>query len=128
MRFLIAVWGALIALSATCSAATLYNKNINGWFLGAYTDDTTGQFNHCAVSVGYQSGEYLVFAVDRNFNWSMGLANPSWQLTPGAAYRIAYQVDQQPPLSGDAVVNTPNLVEIKLIDSVPLFKAFQKGH
>jgi len=96
--------------------------------LGAYTDDTTGQFNHCAVSVGYQSGEYLVFAVDRIFNWSMGLANPSWRLTPGTAYRITYQVDQQPPLSGDAVVNTPNLVEIKLIDSVPLFKAFQKGH
>jgi hypothetical protein len=51
MRILMAVWAGLICLSTTCSAAELYSKHIEGWLAGAYSNDATGQFSHCAATV-----------------------------------------------------------------------------
>ncbi len=67
-------------LSCTCPADTIRNFNIGNWYAGVYSNDQTKAFTHCAASVRYKSGIYVVFSIDRSFNWKLALANPAWRL------------------------------------------------
>jgi hypothetical protein len=42
----------------------------------------------------------------------MAFAHPSWRLTQGQTYDIAFTVDQMSPLRARAVAVGPNLVEV----------------
>jgi hypothetical protein len=58
----------------------------------------------------------------------MAFAHPSWRLTQGQTYDIAFTVDQMPPLRARAVAVGPNLVEVPLADSTELFQRFRQGY
>jgi hypothetical protein len=117
-----------VACLTTAHAATLETTNIDGWLVGAYSDDRTGQFRHCASSTPYKSGITLVFAVGKDFTWSMGFANPQWQLRPGAEYDLIYWIDAGPKLTARGRANNKALVEVPLIDSRSLFESFRRGY
>jgi hypothetical protein len=42
-------------------AGTIETWNMAGWSAGAYTDDRTGAFSHCAMSASYRSGITMFF-------------------------------------------------------------------
>ncbi|MEN6541101.1 hypothetical protein [Parvibaculum sp.] len=98
-----------------------------GWYMGAYTDDKTGQFSHCAMSANYENGVTLLFAVDRQFGWRMGLNSSTWLLNAGAQYDIGYQVDRGPSGTAKAIAINPNQVTIELQPTSALFRQFQSG-
>ncbi len=123
---LLAVLGLCASVSAA-RAATLEELNINGWVVGAYSDNRTGLFTHCATSVPYRSGTTLLFHLSRSYQWSMGLHNRAWRNTPGAAINLMYFIDNGPPIRVTAVVNNLGVVSIPLADSRALFEKFKKG-
>ena len=41
------------------------------WSAGAYTNDQTGAFSHCAAYVPNNSGVVTLVTVDRSFDWSL---------------------------------------------------------
>jgi hypothetical protein len=128
---LFAVCGAVLALIGgprTASAELMYNFPVGTWSAGAYTKQNAKQFNHCAASANYNSGILMSFSVSRSFAWSMAFAHPSWRLTQGQTYDIAFTVDQMPPLRARAVAVGPNLVEVPLADSTELFQRFRQGY
>lgn len=120
----------LIAFGVPCPTreATLSNTTIGNWLIGAYSNDQTGQFSHCAAGASYNSGLIMTFAVNRQYGWSLGLGNPEWVLRPNSRYPVAVTVDNIPALNATAVAIAPNQVEVPLADSVALFNAFRRGH
>ena len=106
---------------------TLSTFSVGNWSAGAYSMPGSMAFDHCAGSAPYKSGVTLVFAVDRTFQWSMGLYNPSWQLAQGSKYQITYAIDASGPTLAQAVAIGPSQVEIPLAPNVTLFKRFMQG-
>lgn len=56
---------------------------IGQWQGGAYTDDKTGAFSHCAVGAGYQNGLHFMISQNIQGQWSVGFAGPSLNFTTG---------------------------------------------
>jgi hypothetical protein len=123
---LLAVIGLCACLPAA-RAATLEEFNVQGWIVGAYSDNRTGLFTHCATSVPFRSGTTLLFHLSRSYRWSMGLHNPAWRSRPGAAINLMYYIDNEPPIRVTAVVNNLGVVNVPLADSRALFEKFKKG-
>ena len=123
------VLGALISSYGGTAAwpAQIGQSHFYGWDISAYTNDSNGFFSHCTASVGYHSGISLVFAIGRDYSWSMGLMNPAWQFSLGDKYPVQYQVDNTPIMSATADVLGSNLVGIPLVDSGEFFTLFKLG-
>jgi hypothetical protein len=113
--------------AAPLNAATLYNFHVDNWFAGAYTNDTTHDFSHCAASVKYNSGILLLFSIGRGYDWSLGLADPDWSLTPGQVYDIVLSIDRTVAMRARARAINTQQVSVPLADSAALFRRFRWG-
>ena len=118
----------LALLGGPAAADTLYEFPVGTWSAGAYSKQSSRQFNHCAAAANYNSGITMLFSVSRSYAWSMSFANRSWRLTQGQAYDIAFTVDQATPLRARAIAIGPNQVEVPLADSTELFQRFRQGN
>jgi hypothetical protein len=78
--FAIAVTTSSIDIAA--AQTTLQSIKVGGWSGGAYARDGR-RFTHCAATMDYDSGVRMLFSIDRNYRWSMGLAKRDWQLRHG---------------------------------------------
>ena len=103
------------------------NFKVGDWTAGAYSNDTTRQFSHCAATGTYGSGISVLFSISRDFHWSMGFAHPSWKLQPGAVYDIAFTVDDMQPILAKARAVKTLFVEVDLDGSGELFARFRRG-
>jgi hypothetical protein len=117
---------ALLVVSNS-AAAPLRNFKVGGWLAGAYSNDSTGEFSHCAASAAYGSGISVFFAISKDFTWRMSFSKPEWKLSTGAAYDIAFTVDNMPPVVSRAVAVGSNQVVVALNDSSDLFQRFRRG-
>lgn len=119
---------AFLFSAVPSEARPMRNFKVGEWYAGAYSSDTTGQFNHCAASATYRSGILVLFSIDKNFRWSMGFAHPDWQLRPGTVYDVAFTVDDLTPIAAKAVAITHTQIRVQLADSVELFSHFKRGY
>jgi hypothetical protein len=115
------------AAASTARAAVLEESSVGGWIVGAYSGSKTGQFSHCATSVPYRSGISLLFHLDKDYRWTMGLANPQWRHAAGQTFSLAYFIDGGPSIPARAVVLHTGMITIPLADSQALFEAFRRG-
>src|ERR1051326_5364227 len=97
-----AMLAATFFLTCAAPAATMRNFKVGDWVAGAYSDDGTREFSHCAASGMYGSGISVVFSINRDFHWSMGFAHPGWKLRPGEVFDIAFTVDDMQPILAKA--------------------------
>ncbi|MBN8920840.1 MAG: hypothetical protein J0H62_09220 [Rhizobiales bacterium] len=118
---------AVVLVSGAASAETLRTFRIANWQAGAYTRQGSGEFNHCAASARYRSGVSMMFAINRNYKWSMGFASPEWSLVRGNGYDIAFKIDGSSVITGRAVAIGPTQVEVQLEDTSALFERFRWG-
>ncbi len=120
---------AILALvGGPALADTLYEFPVGTWSAGAYSKQSSRQFNHCAAAANYNSGITMLFSVSRSYAWSMSFANRAWRLTQGQTYDIAFTVDQTSPIGARAIAIGPNQVEVPLADSTELFQRFRQGY
>lgn len=94
--------------------ATLENFQVASWVAGAYDDNNSGQFSHCAVSTSYEDGGVLLFAVDRNLRWTMGMVNPLWKLELGSTYEVVYAIDGEHPATAPGIAIDDSQMVISL--------------
>lgn len=127
-RFLFAI-SLLAGFSASGANAALLGRfySIGNWLIGAYSNDETGAFSHCAASTKYRSNIVMLFAVHKNYSWSMGFADPAWSFRVGNKYPIGFTVDRIPTLNAMAVAISPTEVGVSLSDSTALFNVFRRG-
>ncbi len=118
----------ILALSLESAfAKKIYSLRSGNWKGGAYTNNQTGRFSHCAASVKYKSGILLLFSVTRTRRWNMGLSNGSWNLTLKQKYPIEYRVDNGSVIRGTALAKSRSLVQVFLPTSDRLFRQFRNG-
>ncbi len=125
--FVIATFAAAASLAVPANAATITSYKVAGWNMGAYTNDRTGRFSHCAASAQYQNGLLLLFSVNESFQWSIGFSNQDWNLREGRSFDITFNIDggRMNTVRGTAV--TTRLIRAGLPDSVELFNQFRQG-
>jgi S1-C subfamily serine protease len=83
-------------VSGAWAAGPFGTIHVGKWSGGAYTDDKTGTFSHCAAGTIYANGINLVVGQNANTSWLIGFASPSFHLTPGETFPIDLTFDGQP--------------------------------
>ena len=86
------------------------------WNGAAYTNDTTGQFSHCAISAPYVSGDDVTFSVNRQSTVSMGVSSQALSMPVGTEFPVAIFVDRKAPFYGTATVLIEGFAVIELPD------------
>jgi hypothetical protein len=122
---------ALLALALPGDLAVAAGPNnpfqIGGWHAGAYTDDQTGAFSHCAAAVSYQSQTTMMVGVTRAMTWSLGFANPQWSLTRGETVPVQLNFDSRAPYSATATVLQPTFAVVSMPDNSQLINTFRSA-
>ena len=95
------------------------------WTGGAYTNDATGQFSHCAAHTQYQSGIGFVVGINVNGGWSLGFGHDSWRLNPGEKFPIDLTFDSGSQFHVFGVVHSPNAVVVTMPLNSDLSNRFQ---
>ena len=117
----------LIATGAAHAAGPFRPFQFGLWNGGAYTNDQTGAFSHCAATVPYVSGINMFAVVNRFFGWSLAFAHPQWTLTPKAQIPIELHFDAGPAFNVFGVVITPIMVEVPMPDNSKLINTFRSS-
>lgn len=105
----------LVVASSTSNARGPYGSlNVGNWHGGAYTNDKSGSFSHCAAGATYQSGIYFVVSVGEDYSWRLGFAHENWQLTPGQAFALALTFDGQPAINVQGLPIGSRLVNVDM--------------
>jgi S1-C subfamily serine protease len=97
MRKALLVSGLLQAaiVSIANAAGPFGTINVGGWQGGAFSDDNTGNFSHCAATSTYASGISLVVGQNAAGSWLLSFASPDFRLNKGATVPIDVVFDGQ---------------------------------
>jgi hypothetical protein len=80
--------GALFLPTAAFAEGPFGVFPVGDWSVGAYTDNPTRKFSHCAGAGVYKSGIVFLVSVDANYNWFLGFIHESWRLRNGDTFPI----------------------------------------
>jgi len=110
----------------TASAARTRQVPFSGnWQGGAYSNDQTGQFSHCAAYAPYKSGIAMFVAVDRQFSWRLLFTNQSWNLTVGRSIPLIITFDGRAPWTGTATATDVHAVRVEMVADSSLVQSFR---
>jgi S1-C subfamily serine protease len=82
-------------ISSALAAGPYGSIKVGGWIGGAFTDDKTGAFSHCAATTSYASGIILVIGQNSANSWLLGFASPMFSFTTGQSIPIDVIFDGQ---------------------------------
>lgn len=124
----VAVLLGAIVFGSTAQARGPYGSiNIGNWKGGAYTNDQTGAFSHCAAGASYASGVYFVVMIGSGGDWSLGFMHQDWKLTPGQAFPLTLTFDGQQPFNVHGVPVADKLVRVPMPVTSALIGQFRKA-
>ena len=88
-----ALASTLLASPSAFAAGPFGTIHVGYWQGGAYTNDTTGAFSHCAASANYVNGLTLGISQNTQRTWSIGFLSPTWNLPEGQSFPIDLTFD-----------------------------------
>src|SRR5260221_8570595 len=91
----VAAVAAALSAPAAGAAGPFGSIHVGNWNGGAYTDDNSGAFSHCAAVTAYANGINLVVGQNVGGGWLVSFAHPAWQLTSGETFPIDVTFDGQ---------------------------------
>ena len=122
-----ALLSGFIAISAAQARGPFGSINVGNWKGGAYTNDQTGEFSHCAAGAGYDSGIYFMVTIDQGAGWSLGLHHPKWNLANNQVFQIALTFDGQRPFNVQGSAISENLIRVPMPTDSTLIAQFRKA-
>jgi hypothetical protein len=119
---------ALNLFAIPANAAVINQFKVADWEIGAYTNDQSGRFSHCAAAGRYKNGITLLFSVTESLEWAVGFSSPEWNLRQGRPFDVEFRIDggKLHTVNGRAVSN--RLVRATLPDNAELFNQFRYGN
>ncbi len=123
----VALLSSLIAVSGAQARGPYGSINVGNWKGGAYTNDQTGEFTHCAAGAGYDSGIYFMVTVDQGAGWALGFHNPKWTLNNNQTFQIALTFDGQRPFNVQGLAISGNLIRVPMPVNSTLIAEFRKA-
>lgn len=94
-----------LSLAGPAHAAGPFGSvNVGNWVGGAFSNDETGAFSHCAATTPYASGVILVVSQNAAGTWSLAFASPSYRFNKGenAAIDVIFDGQEQARLFATA--------------------------
>src|SRR5258706_16427705 len=126
-RLILIFQAFLLAFPFTAYAAgPLGSIRVGQWGGGAYTNDATGAFSHCAAAVPYLSGIVLIVGMGANHQWTLGFAHPAWNLTPGESIPIGLTFDGREQYNVFGPAQTPSFGQGLMRQNPALLNQFRK--
>jgi hypothetical protein len=122
-----ALLSIVLSIAAAEARGPYGSIHVGNWQGGAYTNDQTGAFSHCAAGASYDSGIYFLVSVDQGAGWSLGFMHPKWSLTNNQAFQIALTFDGQRPFYVEGVTVGERLVRVPMPTDSSLIAQFRKA-
>jgi S1-C subfamily serine protease len=119
--------GAIVFGSSAQARGPYGTINVGNWKGGAFTNDQTGAFTHCAAGASYASGVYFVVMIGSGGDWSLGFMHQDWKLTPGQAFPLTLTFDGQQPFNVHGVPIGDKLVRVPMPTTSALITQFRKA-
>ncbi|WP_291849307.1 trypsin-like peptidase domain-containing protein [Bradyrhizobium sp.] len=101
--------------------------SVGNWKGGAYTNDQTGAFTHCAAGAQYDSGIYFMVTIDEKGGWGLAFAHDKWTLVLGQAFPLTLTFDGQQPFNVHGVPIADKLVRVPLPMNSALIAQFRRA-
>lgn len=99
--------------------------NVGNWIGGAFSNDETGAFSHCAATTPYANGVILVVSQNAAGTWSLAFASPSYRFNKGENAVIDVTFDGQEQARLFATAYQPNM--LTAIMPLNVVRTFQKA-
>ena len=112
-------------ISIAHAAGPFGTIHVGAWNGGAYTDDNTGNFSHCAAGSEYASGVSLVVSQTASNAWLLGFGSTAFHFTKGDTLPIDVTFDGQSQAKLFATANSTILISAILPPNVA--RTFQKS-
>ena len=114
------------AVISTAQAAGPFGTiNVGGWKGGAYSNDSTGEFSHCAAGSTFGSGISLIVGHNARDAWLLSFASSNFNLSKGQTVPIDVVFDGQEQAKLFATANNNNMATAILPPNVA--RSFQKA-
>ena len=110
---------------AANAAGPFGTVNVGNWIGGAFSNDETGAFSHCAATTPYANGVILVVGYNAAGTWSLAFASPSYRFNKGENAAIDVIFDGQEQARLFATANQPNMLTAVMPANV--VRTFQKA-
>ncbi|OPZ00678.1 serine protease [Bradyrhizobium sacchari] len=94
-----------VIIAGTANAKGPFGSvNVGNWIGGAFSNDETGTFSHCAATTPYANGVILVVSQNAAGTWSLAFASPSYRFNKGenAAIDVTFDGQEQARLYATA--------------------------
>lgn len=94
-----------VCLAGSADAAGPFGSvNVGNWIGGAFSNDQTGAFSHCAATTPYANGVILVVSQNAAGTWSLAFASPNYHFNKGenAAIDVTFDGQEQARLYATA--------------------------
>lgn len=124
-RLFVACFLLGMAVQVGNAAGPFGRIHVGNWNGGAFTNDSTGAFSHCAASTSYASGVLLLVGLNADNSWLLGFASPGFHLTKGDTVPIDVTFDGQSEARLFATANSEILASAILPPNVA--RTFQKA-
>ncbi|WP_164718525.1 serine protease [Bradyrhizobium sp. LVM 105] len=123
--FVVALVSQALLAGLAHAAGPFGTIRVGNWNGGAYTNDSTGAFSHCAASTPYANGMTLLVGQDSNNAWLLGFANSAFRFKKGENLTIDVTFDGQAEVRLFATALSEVMVSAVLPTNVA--RAFQKA-
>ena len=97
---------------------------ISDWVGRAYLNKAEKQLDHCSAQLTNADKITIIYSLDRQYVWSLGISSPAWNFTKGASFQVTFGLGDRESLRTQATADEPQLVRVQLPDSLSVFKAF----
>ncbi|MCP3393307.1 serine protease [Bradyrhizobium sp. CCGB12] len=115
-----------LGLAGAANAAGPFGSvKIGNWIGGAFSNDETGAFSHCAATAPYANGVILVVAQNSAGSWLLSFASPSYRFSKGENAAIDVIFDGQEQARLFATANQSNMLTAVMPANVT--RTFQKA-
>jgi S1-C subfamily serine protease len=123
--FVVASLFQLIAGAAAHAAGPFGSVSTGNWIGGAFSNDETGAFSHCAATAPYANGVSLVVGQNAAGSWLLSFASPGFRFNKGDTAPVDFIFDGQEQARLFATANAPNMITTILPLNVA--RTFQKA-
>jgi S1-C subfamily serine protease len=112
-------------VSVANAAGPFGSIHVGAWNGGAYTDNNTGAFSHCAAGSEYASGVSLIVSQTASNSWLLGFGSTAFHFTKGDTLPIDVTFDGQVEAKLFATANSEVLISAILPPNVA--RTFQRS-
>ncbi len=126
LRSLVVALLSQLALAGTADAKGPFGSlKIGNWIGGAFSNDETGAFSHCAATSPYANGVILVVSQNSAGTWLLAFASPGYNFNKGENAAIDVTFDGQEQARLYATAYQPNM--LTAVMPLNVVRTFQKA-